>query len=82
MRFGAISPAFKVVQTKVENVHFCTLYQNWVLKVDFGTHLRDKHGHLFVWDLDIFQPSFKVSQTKVENMHFARLSHNLKFKYI
>ena len=65
-------PSFKVAQTNVEKMHFCRLSQNWVLKVDIGTHLRDNHRHLFLWDLELFWPSFKV-----ESMHFCWLSHNL-----
>ena len=55
MRFGVILElfwlSFKVGQTKVENMHFCWLSQNWVLKVDLGTHLRDNHGKPFyeIW---------------------------------
>ena len=71
---------FKFAQTKVEKRQFCRLSQNWVLKVDLGTYLRDKHGHLFLWYFDIFGPLFKVGQTKVENMHFDRLSRNSNFK--
>ena len=48
--------------------------------MDLGTHLRDKNGKLFLWDLELFWPSFKVGQTKVENMHFCRLSRNWNFK--
>ena len=44
--------SFKVGQTMVENMHFFQLSQNWVLKVDIGTHLRDKHGYLFLWHLE------------------------------
>ena len=50
---------------------------NWFLKVDLGTHLRDKHGHLFLWDLVLYCPSFKVGQTNVENIPF--LSTFLEF---
>ena len=67
-------PSFKVGQTKVENMHLCRLSRNLVLKVDLDTQLRDKHGQLFLLDLEIFWTSFKVGQTKVENMHFCRLS--------
>ena len=42
--------------------------------------MRDKHGHLFLWDLELFWPSFKVGQTKVENMHFCQLSQNWNLK--
>ena len=48
--------------------------------MDLGTHLRDKHGHLFLLDLDLFWPSFKVRQMKVENMHFCPLSCNRNLK--
>ena len=61
-------------------MQFCGISHNWVLKVDLGTLLRDKYGHLFLWDLELFWPFFKVAQTKVENMHFCRLSWNLDFK--
>ena len=59
---------------------FFWLSQNWVLKVDLVTHLRDKHGDLFLWDLELFWPSFKVGQTKDANMHFCKLSHNWVLK--
>ena len=44
--------------------------------MDLGTHLRDKRGHLFLWDLELFLPSFKVGETKVEKRHIFRLSRN------
>ena len=50
------------------------------MKFDLGTHFRDKHGHLFLWDMELFLPLFKVGQAKVENMRFCRLSHNLVLK--
>ena len=37
-------------------MHFCQLSRNWVLKVDLGTHLRDDHGHLFLWYWELFWP--------------------------
>ena len=52
-------------------MHFFRHSRHWVLKVDLGTQFRDKHGHLFLWDLELFWPSFKDDQTKVENMHFC-----------
>ena len=80
MRFGAILALVQGWWAKVENMHFCQLSWNWVFKVDLDTHLTDKHGHLFLWDLHIFRISFKVGQIKVENMNFSRLSKNLNFK--
>ena len=50
------------------------------MKEDTGTHFRDKHGHLFLLDLELFWPSFKVGQTKVEKMHFFLLSRNWVLK--
>ena len=50
------------------------------MKVDLGTDLRDKHGNLFVWYLELFWPSFKVGQTNVEKMHFCPLSQNWVLK--
>ena len=73
-------PSFKVGQTKVENMHFCWLCQNCVLKVDLVTHLRDKHRQLFLWDLELFWSSFKVGQSKVENMHFLSTFSELRFE--
>ena len=73
-------PTFKVGQTKVENMHFCWLFEDWNFKVYLVTHLRDKHGHLFWWDLQLFWRSFKVGQTNVENMHFSRISRNWVLK--
>ena len=81
-------PSFEFAQTKVENMHFCRLPPNWVLKVVLGTHLkvhlsthlREKHGHLFLWYLELFFPSFKGGQTKVENMRFCRHFHNWVLK--
>ena len=72
--------SFKVVQTKVENMHFCRLSQNWVLKADLGNHLRDNHGHLFLWDYELFWPSVKVGKTNVENINFCWLSQNWVLK--
>ena len=67
MKIGDLWPSFNVGQTNVEKMHFCRLSRYWVLKVDIGTHLRDKHGHLFLTELDLIWPSLKVSQTKVES---------------
>ena len=61
-------------------MHFCQLSQNWNLKVELGTHLRENHGHLFLWYLELFWHSFKVVKTKVENMNFCRLSQNRVLK--
>ena len=54
--------------------------QNSNVKVDLDTHLKYWHGHLFLWDLELFWPSFKDGQTKVEKMHFCRLFHNWNLK--
>ena len=59
---------------------FERLSWNWNFKVDLDTHLTDKHGHLFLWDLELFWTSFKVCQTKVQNMHFFLLSWNWVLK--
>ena len=48
--------------------------------MELGTNFRDKHGHLFLWDLELFSRSFKVGQTKVEKMHLRRLYRNLVLK--
>ena len=48
MRFRAIMALFKVGQTKVENMSFCRVSQNLVLKVDLGTHLTDKSASRFL----------------------------------
>ena len=81
MRFGAnLALIQDWLNKKVQKMHFCRLTRNWVLEFDLGTHLRDKHGHLFLWDLALCWPSFKVGQTKVENMHFYRLSWNWVLK--
>ena len=61
-------------------MHFCRHYRNWNFKLDLHTHLRDKHGHLFLWDLELFWTLFKVGQTKVENIHVCRVSHNWVLK--
>ena len=42
-----------------------------IFESELGTHLRDNHGHLCLWDFELFWPSFKVGQTNVENMHFV-----------
>ena len=34
------------------------------VKVDLDTHLRDKHAHMFLQDLELFQLLVKVGQTK------------------
>ena len=47
---------------------------NWLSKVDLGTQLRDKHGDLFLWDLEIFYPTFNVGQPNIEKMHFSQVS--------
>ena len=56
------------------------LNQTSNFKVYLDTQLRDKHGHLFLWDLKLLCPSFKVGQIKVEKMHFCRLSRNWVFR--
>ena len=76
MSFGDIFPSFKVGQTKVENMHFSRLSWRWNFKVGLDTHLKVKHGHLILWDLELVWPSFKVGQTKVEKMHFCWISWN------
>ena len=48
--------------------------------MDLGTHLRDKHWNLFLWDLELFRFSFKHAHTKLENMHFCWLSWNFVLK--
>ena len=58
----------------------CTFFYFLGIELDLGTHLRDKHGNLFLWDLELFWPSFKVGQNKVENMYFYWLSRNWNFK--
>ena len=73
-------PSFKIGQTNVQKMHFCWLSQNWVWKVDLVNDLRDNHGHLYLWDLELFWPLFKVGQTNVENMHFCRIFRNWNFK--
>ena len=45
-----------------------------------GTHLRDRHGHPFLWDLKLVWPSFKVGQTNVEKMHIYWFSRNWVLK--
>ena len=79
MRFGVILVLIRGWSNRGWNMHICRLSWNWVLKVDLGTHLRDKHRHLFLWDLELFFPSFKVGQSKVENMHFCQLFFNWNF---
>ena len=70
MRFGAILSHNKGWSTKVQNMLVRQVSRNWNFKVDLDTHLRDKHGHLFLWDFELFWPTFKVGQTNVENIHF------------
>ena len=80
MRFSAILALVQGWSNKGWKYALFRISQNCVLKVDLGTHLGDKHGHLFLWDLELFWESFKVGQTKVENMHFFQSSQNLNFK--
>ena len=61
-------------------MHFSRLSRNCVLKADLSTHLRDKHGHLFLGYLEPFWISFKVGHSKVQNMPFCQLSQNLVLK--
>ena len=76
MTFGAILVLVQGWWNQCWKNALLSISKNWVLKVDLGTHLRDKHGHLFLWDLELFWPSFKVGQTRVEKIHFSRLSWN------
>ena len=69
-QIGSILALVQGWLAKVENMHFGRLSRNWVLKVDLGTHLRDKNWSLFLLDLELFWPSFRIGQTKVENMEF------------
>ena len=80
MIFGDILSLIQGWSNQVWNYELLSTSQNWVLKVDLGTHLKDKRGNLFLWDLDLFCLSFKVGQTKVENMHFCQLSWNSVLK--
>ena len=71
MRFGAILALIQGWSNQGSKDALSQLSWNWVLKVDLGTHLRDKHGKLFLWDLELFWPPFKVGQTNVENLNFC-----------
>ena len=73
-------PRSRLVKPTLKRCTVCRLSRNLALKVDFITHLRDKHGHLFLWNLELFWTSLKVGLTKVENMHFCRLSRNWVLK--
>ena len=75
-----IWPSSKVGQTRIEHMHFYRLSRNWHFKIDLHTHLRDKHGHLFLWELELVWSLFKVGKTKVENIHFCQLSRNWVLK--
>ena len=61
-------------------MHICWLSRIWNFIVHSSTHLRDKHGHLFLWYLELFWATFKVGQIKFENIHFCRLYRNWNFK--
>jgi len=80
MRFESILSLLQCWSNQGWKDSLWRLSRNWVLKVDLGTHLRDRHGHLFIWYLELFWPSFKVGQSKVENMHFCRLFRNWVLK--
>ena len=80
MRFGAILALLQGWSNQGSQYVLCRFSWNWVLKVDLGTHLGDKHGHLFLWYLEIFSLLFNNGQTKVENMHFLQLSWNWVLK--
>ena len=69
-----IWPWFKVGQSKIKNMHFSRLSQNWVLKADLDTHLKDKHGHLFLWDLELFLPLLNIGQMKDQGWKYALFS--------
>ena len=68
-----------LVNRRYKMSHF-SISQNSNFKVDLDAHLRDKHGHLFLWDLEQFCRSFKVGQMKIENMQFWWLSRNWVLK--
>ena len=73
-------PRSKLVNPKLKICTFCWLSWNINFKVDLDTHLTDKHGHLFLWYLELFWPPFIIGKTKVKNMHFCQLSQNWNFK--
>ena len=58
----------------------CPISQNSNFKVDLDTHFKDRHGHLCLWDLELFWPSLKDCQTKVEKMHFFFLFQKWNLK--
>ena len=58
-------------------MHFCRHFRNWVLKVDLGRHLRDKHWHLFLWEVDLIFPSFNVGK----HGHIWDLDTHLRAKH-
>ena len=72
-------PRSRLVKPRLK---ICTLakFLRIKFKVELDTHLRDNHGHLFLWDLDLFGSLFKLSQTKVQNIYFCLLSQNWVLK--
>ena len=60
-------------------MQFDWLSQNWVLKVDLGTHLRDNHTHLFV-RFGVILALVQCWSTQGWKLFFCGLSQNWNFK--
>ena len=72
MRFGALLSLVQGWPNQGWKYALLSTFSELKFESGLGTHLIDKHGHLFLWDLELFWPSFKSGQTKDEK--FALLS--------
>ena len=66
-------------------MHSYLISQNLNFKWDFNTHMRDKHGHLFLWDLELFWPLLKAGSDQGWKdallSTFLKLSFESGFRY-
>ena len=41
------------------------------MKVDLGTHFRDKHGHIFLGDLELFGATIRLLKPRLKICTFV-----------
>ena len=75
--------SLKVGQTKAENMHFFRHSRNWNLKLDVGTHLRDKPTCNFLGIVIDFGPQSNLVKPRPKTLHFfIFLKSNFKLDFL
>ena len=60
---------------------FCRLSQNWYLKMDLDTHLRDKHAHSFLGVMSYYEPPSILVNLRTRKLHFYQNLLELNSKW-